>query len=70
MQRLEPGAYRTVCVKVEIPHLAVTAVEQAGLVGELEGTTSADDAAACAPAFKVLRALVHKWMADARLNDW
>ena len=60
-----PGAYRTVCVKLEIQHLAVTAVEQATLVNELEGATTTEAAAESIPAFKVLRGLVHKWLQDA-----
>ena len=60
-----PGAYRTVCVKLEIQHLAVTAVEQSTILSELEGASSADAAADCAPAFKILKNLVHKWLQDA-----
>ena len=52
-------------MKLEIQHLAVTAVEHAAILSELEGATTADSAAERVPAFRVLRSLVHKWLHDA-----
>lgn len=64
-----PGVYRCICVKLDIAHLAVTAVEQATLLNELEGGSATDVAADCAPAFRVLKNLVHKWLQDASSFD-
>ena len=52
-------------MKLEIQHLAVTAVEQATILSEMEGATAADAAAENVPAFRVLKTLVHKWLQDA-----
>ena len=52
-------------MKLEIQHLAVTAVKQASVLNEMEGATTADSAAESLPAFKVLKALVHKLLQDA-----
>ena len=58
-----PGAYRSVCVKLEVQHLAVTAVEQASLLEELEESSAAESSHF--PAFQILKNLVHKWLTDA-----
>lgn len=59
------GAYRCVCVRLRLLHLAVNAVCQAGLLGELEGAALAEGQAGSDPAFKVLRHLVNNWLNDA-----
>ncbi len=64
-----PGAYRSVCVQLQVHHLAVNAVVQAALIGELEGTAVADLAQGSGPAFKVLTHLVNNWLADATENS-
>ena len=61
--------YRCICVKLDIAHLAVTAVEQASLLNELEGGSASDVPGDCAPAFRVLKGLVHKWLQDASAFD-
>lgn len=65
-QVVYPGAYRSVCVRLEVQHLAVAAVANSALLGELEGAASAESAAGVGPAFKVLRSLVQTWLQDAR----
>ncbi len=59
------GAYRCVCVRLRLFHLAVNAVCQAGLLGELEGAVLAEGQAGSDPSFKVLRHLVSNWLNDA-----
>jgi hypothetical protein len=53
-----PGAYRTVCVQLELHHLAVAALDQAAAMAEMEGAEGLEALGAGAPAFKALRALV------------
>ncbi len=65
MQVSWPGAYRCVCVRLRLLHLAVNSVVQAGLLGELEGAALAEGQAGSDPAFKVLRQLVCNWLNDA-----
>lgn len=65
LQVLAPGAYRCVCVKLTLNHLAVNAIIQAGLVGELEGAAVLEDSQGCGPAFRVLKGLAEAALADA-----
>ena len=60
-----PGVHRCVCVEIKINHLAVCAVLEAGLLGELEGAALIEDQQGCGPAFRVLRTLAQHWMEDA-----
>ena len=53
------------CVRVGMHHVAVAAIEAADMLGELEGASLSRTAAGSAPAFRLLRALVHDWLADA-----
>ena len=62
------GAYRCVCVRLRLMHLAVNAVIHAQLLGELEGAALAEGQAGSDPALKVLRHLVNSWLADATQN--
>ncbi|KAK9824549.1 hypothetical protein WJX72_011249 [[Myrmecia] bisecta] len=60
-----PGAYRCVCVRLRLHHLAVNSIIQAALIGELEGAAVLDDQQGCGPAFRVLKQLVQNWLNDA-----
>ncbi|KAK9830879.1 hypothetical protein WJX81_001263 [Elliptochloris bilobata] len=60
-----PGAYRCVCVRLKLSHLAVAAIVKADMIGELEGAGGAPDADGCGPAFKILRQLALRLLTDA-----
>ncbi|XP_059627348.1 DNA polymerase epsilon catalytic subunit A-like [Cornus florida] len=75
-----PGAYRRVTVELKIHHLAVNALLKSNQVNEMEGgalfgldlDTGAhneqccfDEATSCAPAFRVLKQLIQRCLADA-----
>ena len=65
-----PGAYRCVCVRLRLYNLAVSAVVKAEALAELEGASSAAGVeAGSGPAFRVLKALVHGWLADASMHQ-
>ena len=62
-QVLRPGAYRCVCVELEVHHLAVAAIT--GL-DALAGRVGGDGAAAPGPpALRVLQRLVEGWLKEA-----
>jgi DNA polymerase epsilon subunit 1 len=63
-----PGAYRCVCVELQVHSMVVSAVVNAGLLGELEGTALADMAQESGPAFRVLSHLVNNWLTDASVR--
>ena len=72
VQVLYPGAYRCVCVQIKLHHMAVNAIAQAGVIGELEGAALLDsslDPQGSGPAFKVLKQLVTNWLNDAVQNQ-
>ena len=61
-----PGAYRCVCVRLKLYNLAVSAIVKSEALAELEGASSAAGVdARAAPVFRVLRQLVHAWLAEA-----
>lgn len=59
------GAYRAVCVELKIHHLAVNALDKAGLLGDLEGVALVDEGSTVGPAFRVLRGMVQRLLEDA-----
>ena len=67
-QVLRPGAYRCVCVELEVHHLAVAAILAAENLGALEGGDGAP-AVGGPPALAVLRRLVENWLRDATQNS-
>lgn len=64
MQVVASGAHRCVCVQLKLYHLAVAAVEKCEALAELEGAASVGPVSGAGPAFKVLKQLVHNWLAD------
>ena len=56
------------CVKLDISHLALTAIEQSGVLAMLEGTAAAQVSEVCSQAFRILKGLVHRWLTDATAN--
>ncbi|KAL8475241.1 hypothetical protein ACS0TY_031590 [Phlomoides rotata] len=76
-----PGAYRKVTVELKIHHLAVNALLKSNQVNEMEGGVlfgldqevnpntdkqyCFDEATSCAPAFRVLKQLIQRCLADA-----
>lgn len=64
-----PGAYRCICVRLDVHHLAVTAIEQSVVLNVLEGTGAAQVPETCGAAFRVLKGLVHRWLIDATLQS-
>ncbi len=63
-QVLRPGAYRCVCLELEVQHLAVAAISALEELTVLEGGESGG-AAAGPPALPVLAKLVAAWLRDA-----
>lgn len=63
-QVLRPGAYRCVCMELEVQHLAVAAITALEELTVLEGGESGG-AAAGPPALPVLAKLVAAWLKDA-----
>ncbi|CAL55806.1 DNA polymerase epsilon, catalytic subunit A,C-terminal [Ostreococcus tauri] len=76
MEVSAPGAYRSVCVELQVHHLAVCAISKSGILNDLEqgallgfetgtkGTTRVGGHES-AGAFKTLRKLVENWLRDA-----
>ncbi|MQL76845.1 hypothetical protein Taro_009220 [Colocasia esculenta] len=68
-----PGAYRRVTVELKIHHLAVNALLKSSQIDEIEGgitldhdnDSGFDEASSCAPAFRVLKQLIQRCIADA-----
>ncbi|XP_010242612.1 PREDICTED: DNA polymerase epsilon catalytic subunit A-like [Nelumbo nucifera] len=74
-----PGAYRKVTVELKIHHLAVDALLKSNQVNEMEGGAlfgfdqeinsgeqiGFDETSLCAPAFRVLKQLIQRCLADA-----
>ncbi|KAL4591685.1 hypothetical protein LXL04_004655 [Taraxacum kok-saghyz] len=73
-----PGAYRKVAVELKIHHLAVNALLKSNQINEMEGGTlfgfendvaseqlGLDEATSCSPAFRVLKQLIQRCLADA-----
>ncbi|GJY19845.1 DNA polymerase epsilon catalytic subunit A [Tanacetum coccineum] len=58
-----PGAYRKVTVELKIHNLAVNALLKSNQVNEMEG--GLDEATSCSPAFRVLKQLIQRCLADA-----
>ncbi len=65
---LRPGAYRSVCVELEVHHLAVAAITSLDYLAGLEGGDGGAGGAGGAggpPALKVLQRLVEGWLKEA-----
>ena len=64
-----PGAYRSICVELRLHHLAVSAVDKAQLLSEMEGASSLEamlgGGGGGGPAFRTLKQWVEQWLADA-----
>ena len=64
-----PGAYRSICVELRVHHLAVSAVDKAQLLSEMEGASSLEamlgGGGGGGPAFKTLKQWVEQWLVDA-----
>ena len=64
-----PGAYRSICVELKLHHLAVSAVDKAQLLSEMEGASSLESmlggGGGGGPAFKALKQWVEQWLVDA-----
>ena len=76
MEVIAPGAYRSVCVELQVHHLAVCAIVKSGILNDLEQgallgfdtgstVTSRTGGHEAAIAFKTLRTLVDNWLRDA-----
>jgi len=76
MEVIAPGAYRCVCVELQVHHLAVCAIVKSGILNDLEQgallgfdtgskVTSRTGGHEAAVAFKTLRKLVDNWLRDA-----
>lgn len=76
MEVTAPGAYRSVCVELQVHHLAVCAISKSGILNDLEqGALLGFDTGSkgltrtggheAAGAFKTLRKLVENWLRDA-----
>jgi DNA polymerase epsilon subunit 1 len=72
------GAYRTICVELDLFGLAVNTVLNSDLVDDIEGAshvfdeaacTDVDDAAATMPAFAVLKTMVDRWHKQAQAGS-
>lgn len=63
---LRPGAYRSICVELEVHHLAVAAITSLDALMALEG---GDGAATGPPALRVLQKLVDGWLKEATLHS-
>jgi Domain of unknown function (DUF1744) len=61
-QVLRRGAYRSVCVELEVHHLAVAAVTSLEVLSAME---SGDGGGAGPPALRVLQRLVDGWLQEA-----
>ncbi|PWA40336.1 DNA polymerase epsilon catalytic subunit [Artemisia annua] len=61
------GAYRRVTVELKIHNLAVNALLKSHQINEMEGSTlfGLDEAISCSPAFRVLKQLIQRCLADA-----
>ncbi|PWA94332.1 DNA polymerase epsilon catalytic subunit [Artemisia annua] len=61
------GAYRRVTVELKIHNLAVNALLKSHQINEMEGSTlfGLDEAMSCSPAFRVLKQLIQRCLADA-----
>ena len=74
------GAYRTICVELDLFGLAVNTVLNSDLVDDIEGSShifdevlcsDADDASSTLPAFRVLKSMVDRWHKQAQSdNTW
>lgn len=60
-----PGVYRSVCLEIQVSHLAVNAVLEAATLSELEGSVLLDDQTGRGPAFRILKSLAQTWIEDA-----
>ena len=72
------GAYRTVCVELDLWGLAVNTVLNSDLVDDIEGAShmfdegvgsDVDEAAATMPAFRVLKSMVDRWHKQAQSDS-
>jgi hypothetical protein len=67
---VKPGAYRCVCLEVEINHLAVAAIAALEDLAEAEGgNIDSADFVSGPPALPVLAKLVSAWLRDASERD-
>lgn len=64
-QVLRPGAYRCVCVELEVHHLAVAAILGLDTLAGLEGGDGGGGDAGGPPALKTLKRLVDGWLKEA-----
>lgn len=62
---LRPGAYRSICVELEVHHLAVAAITSLDYLAGLEGGDGGGAGAGGPPALKVLQRLVEGWLKEA-----
>lgn len=65
MQVLRRGAYRSVCVELEVHHLAVAAITSLDALTALEGGDGGGGGATGLPALRVLQRLVAGWLEEA-----
>ena len=64
-QVLRRGAYRSVCVELEVHHLAVAAVTSLEVLSAMESGDGGGGGVAGPPALRVLQRLVDGWLQEA-----
>jgi len=61
-----PGAYRSICVELELHGLAVNTLVNASFLNDIEGSSMLDNSAACSAALTSLQQLVTNWYRDVK----